>query len=459
MASTDNGGASEKEVFRVASVAGIAAGIEYYDFFIYGLAAALVFPAVIFPEQSPVTAALLSFATFGIGFLARPLGGVVFGHFGDVVGRKKTLVTALVLMGVASTTIGLLPSFAAIGVAAPILLVLFRFAQGIAIGGQQGGVVLLAVEAAPPHRRGFFGSFASLGAPVGVLLANGIFLSVTAVLSREALLSWGWRVPFLFSLALVVLAIYIHLKLEDTPAFQKLQSSNADGGAGQRQRSPILTALTTYPREIALTSGTYLGINLAYYIFITYLIAYGTDSRHLGLSHGTLIGAVLIGSVGQIVFLPLAGAISDRFGRQRIMMVGAAGLAVVVFPFWIMVDTGSFWLISLAMLIGLGVFQSLVYGVQPAYFSEIFPTEIRYSGLSLGMQIGSILGGAFAPVIATALISRFSSTSIAIYMSAASLITLFSVWRLGETRPAVAESALRLVPDRADDSSASHHRS
>jgi MFS family permease len=255
-----------------------------------------------------------------------------------------------------------------------------------------------------------------------------------------------------------VLAIYIHLRLEDTPAFRKLQATSTDAAAA-KTRSPILTALTTYPREIALTSGTYLGINLAYYIFITYLIAYGTDSRHLGLSHGTLIGAVLIGSVGQIVFLPLAGAISDRFGRQRIMMVGAAGLAVVVFPFWIMVDTGSFWLISLAMLIGLGVFQSLVYGVQPAYFSEIFPTEIRYSGLSLGMQIGSILGGAFAPVIATALISRFSSTSIAIYMSAASLITLFSVWRLGETRPAVAESTLRLVPDRADDSSASHHRS
>lgn len=454
MAQANNDRASEREVFRVASVAGIAAGIEYYDFFIYGLAAALVFPAVVFPEQSPVTAALLSFATFGIGFLARPLGGVIFGHFGDVIGRKKTLVAALVLMGVASTTIGLLPSYAAIGVAAPILLVLFRFAQGIAVGGQQGGVVLLAVEAAPADRRGFFGSFASVGAPVGVLLANGTFLSVTALLPRDALLSWGWRIPFLFSLALVALAIYIHLRIEDTPAFRKLEAGHTDGRAHRRRRSPILTALTTYPREIALTSGTYLGINVAYYIFITYLIAYGTDVRHLGLPHGTLIGAVLIGSIGQIVFLPVAGAISDRFGRQRVMMVGAAGLAVVVFPFWVMVDTGSFWLISLAVLIGLGLFQSLVYGVQPAYFSEVFPTEVRYSGLSLGMQLGSILGGAFAPLIATALLARFDSTSIAVYMSAASLITLFSVWRLGETRPVCKDAeAMQLARDRTDHNS------
>lgn len=433
--STNRDGASEREVFRVSSIAALAAGIEYYDFFIYGLAAALVFPTVFFPEQTPVTAALLSFATFGIGFLARPLGGLFFGHFGDTVGRKKTLVTALVLMGVTSTAIGLLPTHAAIGMAAPILLVVLRFAQGVAIGGQQGGVVLLAVEAASPGRRGFFGSFSSVGAPCGVLLANGVFLTLTAVVPRETLLIWGWRIPFLFSLALVALAIYIHLKLEDTPAFKKLQKTDTDGTAVVRERSPILAALTTYPREIALV-GVYLGINLAYYVFITFLIAYGTDPDTLNLPQSTLIGAVLVGSIGQLVFLPLAGAISDRYGRQRVMMVGAGGLMIFVFPFWAMVDTGSFWLIALGVVIGLGVLQSLVYGVQPAYFTEVFPTEVRYSALSLSMQIGSILGGAFAPLIATALLARFDSTSIAVYMSVACLISLLSLWRLGETRPA-----------------------
>ena len=437
--------ASERDVFRVASIAGVAAGIEYYDFFLYGLAAALVFPALFFPEQSPVIGALLSFATFGVGFLARPLGGLVFGHFGDVIGRKRTLVAALFLMGITSTAIGFLPTFSTIGIAAPILLVALRFAQGIAIGGQQGGVVLLAVEAAPPARRGFFGSFSSLGAPCGVLLANGVFLAVTASLSREELLSWGWRVPFFFSLALVGLALYIHLKLEDTPAFKKLQKTEAADGVVTHEKSPVWTALKTYPRELALTTGTYLGINLAYYVFITFLISYGTDPRQLGLPQSTLIAAVLVGSVGQLVFLPLAGAISDRYGRQRIMMVGAGGLTLFVFPFWLMVDTGNFWAISLAVLIGLGVLQSLVYGVQPAYFAEVFPTEVRYSSLSLGMQMGSILGGAFAPLIATALLARFDSTSIAVYMAVACLISLISIWRLGETRPVSERTTLRPV--------------
>ena len=431
--------ASERDVFKVASVAGAAASIEYYDFFAYGLAAALVFPTVFFPEQSGAMALILSFATFGVGFLARPLGGVIFGHFGDLVGRKKTLVVALLLMGVASTAVGLMPTYASIGIAAPILLMLLRFMQGVAMGGQQGGVVLLAVEAAPRNRRGFFGSFSSLGSPGGVILANVAFLALTTTISKEALLSWGWRVPFLLSLVLVALALYIHFKLEDTPAFRRLQAGAPAPDADvptKRKTSPVVAVFRTYPREIALTAGTYLGVGTAYYIFITFVVSYGTNPEYLGMPRTTVLAAVLVGSVGQIVFLPLAGALSDRIGRYRVLIFASGALAIFVFPFWMLVDTGSFWLITLGLFLGLGVLHSLLFGVQPAFFAERFSTEVRYSGVSMGIQIGSVLGGAFAPLIATALLVRFGSVSIAIYMSIAALITLFSVamlWKIEYT--------------------------
>lgn len=424
---------TSRDVSRVAAIAATAASIEYYDFFIYGLAAALVFPAVFFPNQSAVTGVLLSFATFGIGFLARPLGGVVFGHFGDLIGRKKTLVIALITMGIASTALGALPTYATVGVLAPVLLTLLRFIQGIAIGGQMGGVVLLAVEAAPPNRRGFFGSFSSLGAPGGVLLANLTFLILTAFVSTEALIDWAWRLPFLMSLILVALALYVHVKLEDTPAFQRLQEkrqATASPSARTPTRSPVLTVLRTYPREVALTAGSYIGINLTYYLYITFVISYGTNT--LGLSQRTMLAAILIGSTGQLLTLPLAGALSDRVGRAKVYIWGAAGSAAFAFPFWMLLQTGQFWLITVAMLIGLGLLHSLMYGVQPAFFAETFSTEVRYSGVSLGIQTGAVIGGAFAPMAATGLLSSFGWPSVALYMMGGCLLTLVSVWILAE---------------------------
>ncbi|MGP4091046.1 MFS transporter [Streptomyces sp. KR55] len=440
--------ASERDIVQVASVAIAANSIEYYDFFIYGTAAALVFPAVFFPEQSAMMGVLLSFATFGVGFIARPLGGVVFGHFGDVIGRKKTLVVAMVIMGVVSTMIGLLPSYAAIGTAAPILLVALRFLQGFSLGGQMGGVVLFAVEKAPPHRRGLYGSLTALGSPGGILLANLSFIAVTATVSPAALMSWGWRIPFMASMLLVGLALYLHFKIEETPAFQRLreaeQGKASTEAPARPTRSPVLTVLRQYPREIALTVGTYLGINMTYYVLVAFVISYGSNPTFLGLSKGTLLGAVLIGSTAQAVGLPLAGALSDRVGRRRVMMTGAGGLAVFSFAFWPLVNTGSFWLITLAMLVSLGLLHSLIYAVQPAFFAETFPTELRYSGVSLGIQIGAVLGGAFAPMIATALLMRFGTISIAIYMAVACLITLFSVWKLKETRTVDSLADLRI---------------
>ncbi|MDQ4118059.1 MAG: MHS family MFS transporter [Actinomycetota bacterium] len=430
----------ERDVFRVATVAAVAASIEWYDFFIYGTAAALVFPALFFPGQSAVAGALLSFATFGVGFLARPVGGVIFGHYGDLIGRKKTLVAALILMGVASTLIGLLPTYAVIGVAAPIILVALRFLQGVAVGGQQGGVVLLAAEGSPPRRRGFYGSFASVGAPGGVVLANLTFLLITATVSPAAFQSWGWRVPFLVSLVLIGLGIYIQLRLEDTPAFKRLQqartapeaASGSGGDAAPARRSPVLEAFRLYPRQVALSAGAYLAVNMTYYVFITFVISYGT--KNLKLSQTTVLTAVLIASALQILTLPAAGAMSDRFGRRGVFMAGAVLLGVFSFGFWPMVDTASFPLILVALVIGLGLFHSMMYGPQPAFFAETFSTAVRYSGVSLGIQIGSVLGGAFAPLIATALLAEFgSSLAIGVYMAVACAITLVSVLLLTET--------------------------
>ena len=456
--------APERSILKVAVVAMAGASIEWYDFFIYGTAAALVFPALFFPEQTPLIGALLSFASFGVGFVARPVGGMIFGHFGDVVGRKKTLVVALISMGLASTLIGILPTYAAIGALAPVLLVLLRFLQGIAVGGQQGGVLLLTMESAPGNRRGFYSSFAQNGAPAGIAVANLVFLIVGAVTSPEAFQAWGWRVPFLASMVLIGLAIYIHFRLEDTPAFRHLQEAKqrreqeiVERVAAERRESveeawaeveaerrgsPVLEALRTYPKQIALAAGAYIAINMTYYIFIAFVIAYGTNPDILGLPQSTLLSAVLIASVVQLFALPAFGALSDRFGRRGIYMLGAVLVGVWSFVFWPMVNTGSFLLIVLALVVGLGVFHSMMYGPQGAFFAETFATRVRYSGVSLGVQLGAVFGGAFAPFIATALLARFGSwVPIAVYMAAACAITFVSVLLLTETKLANIDDA------------------
>ncbi|WP_028922665.1 MFS transporter [Pseudonocardia acaciae] len=421
---------------KIAAAALAGSSIENYDFFIYGTAAALVFPSLFFPEQSALTSALLAFATFSVGFLARPLGAVLFGHYGDVHGRKKALTIALVSMGFASVLIGLLPPFRTIGVAAPLILVLLRFVQGIAMGGQQGGVVLLAMESAPDHKRGFYSSFAQAGGPAGILIGNLVFLIALRTTSPEAFQSWGWRVPFLCSAVLIALAVYIQYRLEETHAFQRHQQVKevAPEAVAPVTRSPILDVLRIYPRQIALVAAAYIGINVTYYLYMTFVVSYATNPALLGMSKDVVLGAVLLAAGVQLVTLPIAGAVSDRVGRRRMLLIGSGATVIFSFGFWPMIDTRSPAVVVLALVVALGVLHTIMYGPQSAFFAETFATRMRYSGISLGVQIGAVCGGAFAPLIATALIAGFhSSFPVALYMALVCVITFAAVWMLKET--------------------------
>jgi MFS family permease len=385
-------------------------------------------------------ALLASFSTFAVGFIARPVGGIIFGHYGDRIGRKRALVVALLLMGTATTLIGCLPSYTSIGAWAPILLIVLRFAQGIAIGGQWGGAVLLATENAPPSKRGFYGSFAQVGAPVGVILANLAFLIVSANTTPEAFLEWGWRVPFLASVVLIGIALFIQLRLEETVEFLRMQKSEAGGrttGAGPSRpaaRSPVIEALRTHPKQIALAAGAFLAVQVPFYILIAFVIAYGTGPAGPGVSRDTMLSAVLVGAVAMIPALLISAAWSDRHGRRGIYISGAALLAAWSFAIFPLLDSGSFFWICVAIAVG-QVLVAMMYGPQAAFLTELFSTSVRYSGASLGYQLGAILGGGFAPIIATALLAKYRDTlGISIYMAIACIITIVSTALLSERK-------------------------
>ena len=423
-----NNSKSNMQKVALTSLAGTS--IEWYDFFLYGASAALIFPTVFFGETTPSTALILSLLTFAAGFIARPIGGIIFGHYGDKVGRKKTLVIALVLMGVSSTLIGLLPTYAMIGVAAPILLTTLRFAQGLAIGGQWGGAMLLVTESAPANQRGYYGAFAQAGVPVGVILANLAFIVTSSMVSEESFFAWGWRIPFLASAILIGISMYIQLNLEDTKAFKELEASRKVGTSVEIKSSPIIEAIKKYPSKIVLAAGAFLSIQVTFYILIAFLLAYGVASAEV--TRDDMLIAVLIGSGIMIPFQFFFSAYSDRHGRRGVFMLGAILTAVWSFAIFPLVDTGNFWLIVLAISLGL-VFVSMMYGPQAAFFTELFSTEVRYSGATLGYQFGAILGGAFAPTIAALLWNDFGIIWVSVYIAFASLLTLISVLSLTET--------------------------
>ena len=428
---TDSNSASNMQKVALTALAGTS--IEWYDFFLYGAAAALIFPTAFFGEAAPSTALILSLLTFAAGFIARPIGGIIFGHYGDRVGRKKTLVMALILMGVSSTLIGLLPTYAMIGITAPILLTSLRFAQGLAIGGQWGGAMLLVTESAPSNQRGYYGAFAQAGAPIGVILANLAFITASSLVSEESFYSWGWRIPFLASAVLIGISMYIQLNLEDTKAFKELQALRKDQSAdneGVVRRSPILEAIQKYPKRIALAAGAFLSIQVTFYILIAFLLAYGVASADI--ARDDMLAAVLIASAIMVPVQFMFSSYSDRHGRKGIFMVGAILTGIWAFAIFPLVDTGNFWLIVLAITGGL-IFVSMMYGPQAAFFTELFSTEVRYSGATLGYQFGAILGGAFAPTIAALLWKDFGILWVSVYIAIASLLTLLSVMALTET--------------------------
>ena len=423
---------SNSNMQKVALTALAGTSIEWYDFFLYGAAAALIFPTAFFGEATPSTALILSLLTFAAGFIARPIGGIIFGHYGDRVGRKKTLVIALILMGVSSTLIGLLPTYAMIGVTAPILLTSLRFAQGLAIGGQWGGAMLLVTESAPSDKRGYYGAFAQAGAPVGVILANLAFIITSSLVSEESFYSWGWRIPFLASAILIGISMYIQLNLEDTKAFKELQAMREGHEDSNQavQQSPILEAIKKYPNRIALAAGAFLSIQVTFYILIAFLLAYGVSSAEI--SRDDMLAAVLIASAVMVPSQFIFSSYSDRHGRKGIFMAGAIFTGLWAFAIFPLVDTGNFWLIVLAITMGL-IFVGMMYGPQAAFFTELFSTEVRYSGATLGYQFGAILGGAFAPTIAAFMWNNYGIFWVSVYIAFASLLTLFSVMALTET--------------------------
>jgi metabolite-proton symporter len=415
-------------VRRVVVASLVGTSLEWYDFFIYGTAAALVFNQLFFPTFDPLVGTLLAFTTFAVGFVARPLGGIVFGHYGDKVGRKNVLVATLLLMGIATFLIGLMPTYATIGVWAPVLLVLLRFLQGLGLGGEWGGAVLMTLESGDRSKRGLNASWPQVGVPIGLLLANGMLSLMAAVSSDEAFLAWGWRVPFLLSGVLVLVGLWIRLTIAESPAFEQVEAKQ------EKARAPIVDVLRSYPRQVLLAIGARVGVDVAFYLFVLFITTYIVT--YLGLPQSYALNAVLIAATVQVVFIPLFGALSDRIGRRPVYLAGAIGAAAWTFAFFALLDTGSFALIVLAAVVAL-LLHAAMYGPQASFIAEMFPTQVRYSGASMGYQLAGVIGGALAPIIATALLSRYdTSLVVSLYAVVALAITIMCVVIARETAKA-----------------------
>jgi MFS family permease len=418
-------GGNPAESRRVALASAVGTTIEWYDFFIYGTAAAVVFGPQFFPQVSELGGRLAAFLTFAIGFIARPLGGVVMGHFGDRLGRKFTLVWSLMLMGLSTLGIGLLPNYAQIGVWAPVLLTTFRFVQGFALGGEWGGAVLMSVEHAPHGRRGLFGSVVAMGLPAGIILSNLVFLIVSTSLSPEQFRAWGWRIPFIASVVLVAVGMFVRLRIAESPVFAEILKK------GAARRMPVLDVLRTDARSVLLAAGSYVGISGLGYILLVYFVTYAT--RRLGLSLPVtlllVVTASIVGAPGIVVFANW----SDRIGRRRIMQWGLGALVLWSLVFFPLADTRSVAFIALS-LSGMLFLQGAYLGPQPAIFSELFPATIRYSGASLSLTLGTIFGGALAPFIAETLYGLTgNSWLVTAYITALSLISWLCSLGLRET--------------------------
>jgi metabolite-proton symporter len=409
----------------VALASLIGTTIEWYDFFLYGTATALVFNRLFFPTFDPLMGTLLSLGTYSVAFVARPIGGIVIGHYGDRIGRKSMLVLTLVIMGVATFLIGLLPTYSTLGALAPILLIVLRLAQGFGVGGEWGGAVLMAVEHAPQGRRGFYGSWPQIGVPAGLLLSTIVYFPFSR-LSEEAFLSWGWRVPFLLSILLVVVGLIIRVRILETPAFARLKETRREA------RMPIVEVLRRYPKEVLLAMGARLAENGAFYLYTTFVLVYAV--QHVHMDRNIVLFALIVVATLELPAIPLYGALSDRIGRRPVYLFGAIGTAVTAYPAFWMLDSGSPVLVLLALFLALLFGHAAMYAPQGAFFSELFGTSVRYSGASLGVQLSSVIAGGLSPIIAVRLLQLgYGRGAISLYLILMAAITIVSVYLATET--------------------------
>lgn len=413
---------------KVALASFVGTAIEWYDFYLYGTAAALIFPSLFFPTFDPLYGTLASFTTYAAGFLARPLGSIIFGHFGDQVGRKRMLTLSLVMMGISTFLMGLLPSYHSVGYLAPLMLCLLRLIQGFAVGGEWGSAVVIAVEHAPPGKRGLYGSFPQMGVPAGLLSSTLVFSLVSSNLSHEDFLAWGWRIPFCLSILLVLIGLYVRFQVSESPVFLKEVLTKR-----QREKHPIQSVLRKQKKLLFLTIGMKLLQNGVFYIYTVFVLTYLVDNLKMDRSVG--LNAVIISSLIGFATLPLWSYLSDKVGRKPVYLFGTVASTLFIFPFFWMIDTGSALWITVSIVIGLNVLHDAVYGPQAVYYSEQFGTKVRLSGASIGYQIGTILAGGFSPIIATSLLAKFDGESwpICLYVLLLGLLSTMATLFARET--------------------------
>jgi metabolite-proton symporter len=396
----------------------IGTTIEFFDFYIYATAAVLVFPKLFFPASEPAAATLQSLATFAIAFFARPIGSAVFGHFGDRIGRKVTLVAALLTMGVSTVVIGLLPTYATIGAAAPLLLALCRFGQGLGLGGEWGGAVLLATENAPPGKRAWYGMFPQLGAPIGFFLSGGTFLLLSETLSDAEFFRYGWRIPFLASALLVIVGMYVRLRISETPAFRRVLENN------ERVRIPVVTVFTRHARALVLGTVIALATFVLFYLMTVFALSWGTTALHFSRPDFLILQLVSVVFFG--LTIPLAAVLADRYGRRATMLAVSAAIVVFGLALAPMFGSGNTWVVTLFMVLGLGL-MGMTYGPLGTLLSELFPAEVRYTGASLTFNLSGILGASLAPYIATWLATRYGLEYVGYYLSGAAVLSLIAL--------------------------------
>lgn len=411
----------KKQMRRILIASLVGSSIEWFDYFLYGTVSALVFNQLFFVNEDPTIGLLLSYASFALAFFIRPFGGVIFSHIGDRIGRKKTLVLTLSLMGVATFGMGLLPTYQAVGIWAPILLITLRLVQGLGIGGEWGGALLLAVEYAPAEKRGLFGSIPQMGVTIGMLLGT-VALSIMTLLPENAFMTWGWRIPFIFSALLVFFGLWIRKGIDETPSFKKVKES------GEVPKLPIVETLKNYWREVLIAVGAKVVETAPFYIFSTFVVSYAT--ANLGFSRTATLTAVMIATIITTILIPIMGNLSDKIGRKKLFIGGTIGMALFAFPYFWLLQQKSVLLLIIATVIGLGVIWAPITAVLGTMFSEIFDAKIRYTGITLGYQIGAALAGGTAPLVATALLDRFNNSyvPVALYIIFASVLSLAAIW-------------------------------